>query len=335
MSVQPPRTGRAFFIPLPAAAAIFCLLWSSAFAVSKIGLADCPPLLFLAARLLIAGAVILSLGALTGAPWRFTRRDLVALAAIGVANNALYLALNYIGMRSVSAGLTALIGSANPVLTALLAWVLLGEPMTSRKVAGLVLGVGGVAFVVAGRISVGADGTAGIACIVVALVSLVTGTILLRRFAPPGLWMGNGVQNLLGGLAVVPFALTFESFGEVVPSSRLAVALLFLALLVSVVGYFLWAHLIMTAGAAAASAYHFVMPPLGFIFGWLLLGEHISARDLIGIMPIVIGIYLITRPRGAPSVSSAAAGGGAAVASEARTNPSGQPPYPGDVQGRA
>ncbi len=289
-------------IPLPVVAGLFCLLWSSAFAVSKIGLADCPPLLFLAARLLLAGGVILLGAGLAKGGFRFARRDLLGLAAIGVANNALYLALNYIGMRSVSAGLTALIGSANPVLTALLATILLGERMTWRKGIGLVLGVGGVAFVVESRIAGGADSPAGVACIVAGLMSLVAGTILLRRLAPPGrLWVANGVQNLVGGLVVLPFAFTFEAVGDVVPSARLLGALLFLALLVSVVGYFLWSHLIMTAGASAASAYHFIMPPLGFMFGWLLLGERIAAKDLIGIVPIVLGIYLITHSRAGAS----------------------------------
>jgi len=50
------------------------------------------------------------------------------------------------------------------------------------------------------------------------------------------------------------------------------------------------------AGATAASAYHFLMPPLGIFFGWLLLGEHLSLPDMIGIVPVALGIYLVTRP---------------------------------------
>jgi drug/metabolite transporter (DMT)-like permease len=66
------------------------------------------------------------------------------------------------------------------VLTALLSTVLLSEHMTWRKAAGLVLGVGGVAFVVESRISGGAESVAGIACVVAALMSLVAGTILFN-----------------------------------------------------------------------------------------------------------------------------------------------------------
>jgi drug/metabolite transporter (DMT)-like permease len=49
-------------------------------------------------------------------------------------------------------------------------------------------------------------------------------------------------------------------------------------------------------GATAASAYHFLMPPLGMLFGWILLGEHVYAPDLLGVVPVAAGIWLVTRP---------------------------------------
>src|SRR3954453_22130148 len=122
---------------LPLFIALFCLLWSSAFAVAKVGLQDCPPLLLLMIRFLLAGILILGAAWATGASWRLSRRDLAALAVLGVINNALYLGIGYFGLRETPAGLSALIISANPILTALLAAVLLGEPMTWRKSLGL------------------------------------------------------------------------------------------------------------------------------------------------------------------------------------------------------
>jgi drug/metabolite transporter (DMT)-like permease len=285
-------------IPLPLLVVAFCLLWSSAFSAAKIALADCPPLLLLTARFLLAGLVVLGAAAVSGTNWRaLTRRDLLALAGLGIANNALYLGLNYTGMRSISSGLSALIVSTNPVLTALLAAAVLGERMTWRKAAGLLLGVGGVAFIVENRIAGGIDSPVGIMFTIAALLSMVGGTILFKRLAPNGgLWIGNGVQNLAGGLVLVPFAFTLESVGEVVPSWSLVIALAYSALLVSVVGYLLWFHLLTTSGATAASAYHFMMPPLGMLFGWLLLGERVALADFIGIVPVALGIYLVTRP---------------------------------------
>jgi len=299
-------------VPLPLLVATFCLFWSSAFSVAKLALFDCPPLLLLTARFLIAAVVMLGAAAITGASWRkLARRDLIALAGLGIANNALYLGLNYLGMRGISSGLSALIVSTNPVLTALLATLVLDERMTWRKAAGLLLGVGGVAFIVQGRLAGGMDSPVGILFTIGALVSMVGGTILFKRLAPNGgLWIGNGVQNLAGGLVLVPFAFTLESLGDVTPRWRLIVTLGYSALFVSVVGYLLWFYLLTSCGATAASAYHFLMPPLGMMFGWLLLGEHVASADLIGIFPVALGIYLVTRPaarRPPPRMASAQA----------------------------
>jgi drug/metabolite transporter (DMT)-like permease len=54
--------------------------------------------------------------------------------------------------------------------------------------------------------------------------------------------------------------------------------------------------LVTAYGATAASAYHFLMPPLGMLFGWILLGEHVHAPDLLGVLPVAAGIWLVTQP---------------------------------------
>ena len=147
---------RAAFNPLPLYIALFCVLWSFAFVAGKIGVTDCPPLILLAARFSLAGVLILGITALRGEAWSsLTWRDAAVFAVLGVANNALYLGLGYTGLKTVSAGLGALIVSANPVFTAMLAALFLGESMTLRKVIGLVLGIVGVAFIVWHRMSVG------------------------------------------------------------------------------------------------------------------------------------------------------------------------------------
>jgi drug/metabolite transporter (DMT)-like permease len=292
---MPSATGRSFDA-LPIQILVFCLLWSSAFAAAKLTLAYAPPLLLLAARFLVAAAVMFAALAWRRPQRQLGRRDLLIFAVLGIANNAVYLALNYIGMQSTSAGITAIISSVNPVLTALLAAVFLGEPMTWRKALGLLLGVGGVIFIVQSRISGTLEDPVGIACTVAGLLSLVAGTILFKRLAPRGdLWVGTAVQNLAAGLAVLPLALTFERVDDVVLDWRLLVGFVYAALLVSVFAYLLWSHLLRVCGASAASAYHFLMPPLGVLFGWLLLGERPQPIDLLGIVPVALGIYLVTR----------------------------------------
>ena len=67
----------------------------------------------------------------------------------------------------------------------------------------------------------------------------------------------------------------------------------------SILAYLLWFHLLKVCGATAASSYHFLMPPLGMLFAFLVLGEHVEFRDLLGIIPVALGIYLVTRPAAA------------------------------------
>jgi drug/metabolite transporter (DMT)-like permease len=282
---------------LPFEIGLFCLLWSFAFVAGKIGVTDCPPLILLAGRFSLAGILILGASTFRRGGWQLSWREAAIFAILGVANNALYLGLGYTGLKSVSAGLGGLIVSANPVFTAALAALFLGEVLTWRKVIGLLLGIAGVAFIVWHRMSVGTDSLHGILFTLASLASIVAGTILFKLFAPKGsLWIGNGIQNLAAGIVLTPIAFTFAETSEIVPSLRLVLAFSFLVLGGSILAYFLWFHLLKVCGATAASAYHFLMPPLGMLFAWLVLGEHLTFRDLLGIIPVALGIYLVTRP---------------------------------------
>jgi drug/metabolite transporter (DMT)-like permease len=293
---------RSRFNTLPLAIGLFCLLWSYAFVAGKIGVTHCPPLILLAARFSLAGILILGATLIRGDDWSLSWRDAAIFAVLGVANNALYLGLGYTGLQSVSAGLGGLIVSANPVFTAGLAALLLGEGMTWRKASGLLLGIIGVTLIVWHRLSVGTDSLHGIVFTLASLASLVAGTILFKLLAPKGsLWIGNGVQNLAAGIVLTPVALTFADFRAIDFTPGLIGAFAFLVLGGSILAYWLWFHFLKVCGATAASAYHFLMPPLGMLFAYLVLGEHVEARDLLGIIPVALGIYLVTRP--AKSVS--------------------------------
>ncbi|MET3336314.1 MULTISPECIES: DMT family transporter [Bradyrhizobium] len=288
---------RSRFNTLPLAIGLFCLLWSYAFVAGKIGVTHCPPLILLAARFSLAGILILGATLIRGDSWSLTWRDAAIFAVLGIANNALYLGLGYTGLQSVSAGLGGLIVSANPVFTAALATLLLGEGMTWRKAGGLLLGITGVTLIVWHRLSVGTDSLHGIVFTLASLASLVAGTILFKLLAPKGsLWIGNGVQNLAAGIVLTPVAFTFADVHAIDVTPSLLGAFAFLVLGGSILAYWLWFHLLKVCGATAASAYHFLMPPLGMLFAYLVLGEHVEARDLLGIIPVALGIYLVTRP---------------------------------------
>jgi drug/metabolite transporter (DMT)-like permease len=282
---------------------LFCLIWSFAFVAGKVGVAYCPPLLLLAARFSLAGVLILAVQAVRREPWQMSWRDAAVFAVIGIANNALYLGLGYTGLKTVSAGLGGLIISANPVFTAVFAALVLGETLTWRKVLGLSLGIIGVTMIVWHRMSVGSDHLEGIFYTLAALASIVAGTILFKQLAPKGsLWIGNGIQNLAAGVVLTPVALTLSNTHAIVWNVQLLGVFLFLVLGGSILAYMIWFRLLKERGAIAASAYHFVMPPLAMVFAWIVLGEQVSPQDLLGVLPVALGVYLVTR---APALAEA------------------------------
>ncbi|HEY0838074.1 MAG TPA: EamA family transporter, partial [Azospirillum sp.] len=105
---------------------------------------------------------------------------------------------------------------------------------------------------------------------------------------------------MAGGLALLPVGLLLEDAGSINPTMSLGLSLAYMVLVVSIGAHLLWYALLTRTTATAASAYHFLMPPLGLLFGWLLLDEAVQPWDLIGIAPVAAGIWLVTRPTPAP-----------------------------------
>ncbi len=279
---------------LPIAA--FCFLWSSAFAAAKIAVRDCPPLTLLTIRFLIAGALMLGLAAASGR-WKLpSGRDLAALVLLGALNNALYLGLSWSGMTTVSSAFTAVLISTNPLLIGVLAGPLLGERLSWRKLLGLCLGLAGVALVLRSRLTGMQEDLHGTLLVTGGLVALVAGTLLYKMLKPnSGLWTSTGIQSLAGAAALLPFALATENLGDARLTSSLIWSMAYMIVAVSMGGYYLWFMILGRASATSASALHFLMPPLGLLFGWLVLREPVSWLDLLGIVPIAFGIWLATR----------------------------------------
>jgi len=295
-TLAPSRT----FLPLPLLIAVFCVLWSSAFAAAKLALQDCPPLILLTVRFALAGGIMLALAwAVDGKP-NMRRRDVAALILCGALNNAIYLGLNWTALTFTSSAYSAVLVSCNPLLVALLAGPLLGEKLNLMKWAGLALGVVGVVIVLRSRLEGGHEDAFGTLLIALGVVSLASGTLAFKYLKPQGgVWTGNAIQCLAGAAIMLPVALSLESFADVRLTPGLLGGLAYLVVGVSIGGYGLWFYLLTRSSATAASSLHFLMPPLGLFFGWLLLGEPIPPLDIIGIVPIALGIWLVTKPAGA------------------------------------
>ncbi len=277
---------------------IFCLTWSSAFPTAKLAITVAPPLLFLGVRFLIAATI------LVGAALIFRRRRTdgthrpvpwLTLMALGVVNFAFYQGMLYLAMRTVSGGLATIITSLNPVLVACLAVPFLGERLIWRKLGGLLLGFAGAAFVVRNRVAIGED-LPGIGLAFIGMFSLTIGTLLTKRLQPGlDLFLLTGVQQAGAGMTLLALGgLRGEQFSEFVIGLLLLKTMLWFVFVVSIASFLLWFFLLRRGSAASASSLHFLMPPLGLIMSWVLLGERLQPLDLVGVVPVALGIWLAT-----------------------------------------
>ena len=187
----------------------FCVSWASGFTAAKIAIHLAPPAIFGGIRFLLAGALLLGYAA-----WRGELRGRIpwgALAVLGLLNQAGYQGLAWQGMGTVSAGLTTIIASLNPILIAALAAPLLGERLHWRKLLGLLLGFAGAVFVVRHRVATGGEDPAGLLLIGGALLSMVAGTLAFKVLAPAvSLAVAVGAQAAAAGVALLTLGLVFE-----------------------------------------------------------------------------------------------------------------------------
>lgn len=298
-SLSLPASGRRTILDRwsqPALILLFCLLWSSAFTAGKISILDAPPLLLLALRFLVAGTLLTAVMMLWRGPQAIRRAEIGRLALLGILNYALYLGLGYIGMTTISSGLAAVIVSTNPIITAGLAAVALGERFTLRKALGLLLGLAGVTVILRSRLTVGHDDLGGILFSITAAIGLAIGTILYKKLPTRSdSFAGLGIQLVAAGGGLLPIALLLEDVAAIHPTWSLLGSMLYLAGPISIGAYALWFMLLRRGSATQASSLHFIMPPLGLLIGWAVLAEPLNAVDFLGIIPVALGIWLVTR----------------------------------------
>jgi drug/metabolite transporter (DMT)-like permease len=276
---------------------LYVLLWSSAYVPSKIGATAMPPLWFLAGRFLTAGVLMAAIAVSLKRPFPARRGDWAAYATVGVFVNAAYLGFTYAALgRGLAAGIASIVASTNPLILALVAPRLLGEPLTPRKALGLLLGFGGVVFVVLARTGTETARPAEIALALTGVMANVASTVLFKRARGSNdLLAINTIQLLAAGAAVIPVAALIYGAPVVDLSAELVWSFIYLVLVLSLGASLLWFWLLSHGAASRVSAFYFLTPIFGLFFGAVLLGETTQASDLLGLAAVALGIVLVQR----------------------------------------
>lgn len=278
-------------------AVFYVLLWASAYVPSKIGATAMPPLWFLVGRFVTAGLLMCAIALSFRRPFPARRADWAAYAALGVFANAAYLGFTYAALgRGLAAGIASIVASTNPLILALVAPRLLGEPLTARKVLGLLLGFGGVVFVVLARTGTETARPPEIALALTGVIANVVSTVVFKRARGSNdLLAINTIQLFAAGVVLIPLAAVIYGAPNVQLSAELVWSFVYLVVVLSVGASLLWFWLLSHGAASRVSAFYFLTPIFGLFFGAVLLGETIQPGDLLGLAAVALGIVLVQR----------------------------------------
>jgi drug/metabolite transporter (DMT)-like permease len=276
------------------------VLWGSTYLAIRIGVETIPPFVLAGLRHLTAGVVLYAWVRGTKRAARPETRHWRSAALVGglllLGGNGL---VTWAEQR-VPSGLAALIVASVPL------WMTVLDAVLSRRrphgvvLAGLALGLGGIAFLAApGRFGGGRIDPLGAAALLTAALLWATGSLVSRRVAlPSSTLLATAMEMVAGGVILLAVAgLTGElaavSLSAV--SARSLFALGYLVVAGSLLGFSAYIFLLGATTPARVSTYAYVNPIVAVFLGWLVAGEAVTARTLIAAAVIVASVALIIR----------------------------------------
>ena len=275
---------------------ILSVLWGGSFLFIKIAVTELPPLLVVLARVGIGAAALHMAVRWTQARIPWDRPLAVRLFILALINNVIPFSLIFFGQREIPAGLGAILNSTMPIFSVILAHYLTrDEPMTARRILGVLLGVLGVTVLVGfGAITGSVRELIGMAAIILACLSYSLGAIYARRFPSLSSAALAEGQLVCAALFLLPIVMVVDQPWTLPPPSLSAgLAVLALAILCTSIAYLLYFHVIKTSGASNASLVTLLIPISGVILGALVLHEPIHLEQLAGMALIISGLLVI------------------------------------------
>lgn len=280
---------------------VFVLLWSTGFIGARFGLPYIEPFHFLFIRMLLTLVVFALLIVVLRARWP-TAVQAGHQMVVGLLVHACYLGGVFAAIRwQMPAGVASLIVGLQPLLTAVLALVLWQQRLRPLQWLGLVLGLLGVALVLAGGDRLGQFelAPAALVAVLVALCAISCGTLYQKRFGQGvDLLTGSFFQYFATALAMGLLTWGFEQ-GRVDWQPQLIGALLWLVLGLSVSAILLLMVMIRDGEAARVASYFYLVPPVTAIEAWWLFDERLGVMALCGVATAVAGVYLVLRAQAA------------------------------------
>jgi drug/metabolite transporter (DMT)-like permease len=287
------------------------IVWGSTYLGIQFAVAAFPPFAMSSIRFVIAGALLYGWARMRGAA-RPTAANWRAAAIIGtlllLGGNGL---VSLAEQQGVPSGLTALLVALSPIWMTLIDWLRPhGVRPTAIVVAGLLLGFGGVALLIAPAIfGHTLHSFNPLIMLIVPLSSLcwASGSVYARSASMPASpLLANGIEMLAGGVALGIVGLATGEWTQIHPAQitlSATLALVYLILIGSLVGFTAYIWLLRHTPLAIASTYAYVNPAVAVFLGWALVGERLTPLTLVAAAIIILSVCLITLFRPAPQAT--------------------------------
>jgi drug/metabolite transporter (DMT)-like permease len=282
------------------APALFVFLWSTGFVGAKYIVPYAEPFTFLTIRYVIAAAILIAIAALLKQPLKLTRDQVIASVAVGLLLHVIYIGgVFYAVSLGVSAGISAVIVSIQPVLVSILAVPLLGERIRSVQVVGLVLGVVGIALLLLPKVFQGDYSSAisevGIVICVIALLGTSAGYLVQKK-------LGSDIPFLTGtGMQYVVSAVVFALLSALTEDQRVEwspeflFGLAWIVLMLSIGSIVLLYEMLRAGSASKVSSLYYLVPPVAAIQAYFLFDEVIPPIGILGMALAGLGVVLVMR----------------------------------------
>ncbi|MFT4945729.1 MAG: putative blue pigment (indigoidine) exporter [Halovenus sp.] len=277
------------------------VLWGASFVAIKAGLEHIPPVLFASLRYDIAGVLLLVYAALATDRWLpRSRADWVEVVVGSVLLIAAYNALLFVGEQGVTSGVAAILVATSPILTTGFSRLLLPDNrLTPLGLVGLACGFTGVVLVaIPDPSAVTVEALIAPGLVFLAAVSVALGSVLIERTEGDIGTEGAVAWSFTFGAVLMHVTSVFlptESIGDLSVTVEAAVALGYLAVFASVVGYVIYFRLLDRLGAVDINLVSYVAPVVAAVVGWLVLGETLDPLTVVGFGVIALGFVLLKR----------------------------------------
>jgi drug/metabolite transporter (DMT)-like permease len=284
---------------------LFVLLWSSGFVGAKFLLPHAPPFTLLSLRFGITAFLLIAIAVATRSPLKMTKSQLFRAGYISIFLHVAYTGGIFFAIHEgVSAGITAVIVSLQPVIVALLAVPLLGERLRISQFVGLGLGLTGVTLLLLPKVLQGSTSLAfsavGILAAVVALLGSFWATIEQKRLGSDlPIFSGMAFQYVVSGIVMAVLAVSTEDV-YIEWSAQFVLVLLWIVVGLSIGSVSILFYLLRQGTAGSVSSLLYLGTPMAALFGYVFFDEHIPPIGILGMAIAVFGVWLVLRQ---PSVA--------------------------------